>query len=49
MLNLRQPWARARPEMPAPRMRIGCWIAIGDMIWVGDETRVGGRVLRDTN
>ena len=34
MLNLRRPWARARPEMPAPRMRIGGWIAIRDMISV---------------
>ncbi len=34
MSDLRRPWARARPEMPAPRMRIGCWIAGGNMVLV---------------
>ena len=34
MLDLRRPWARARPEMPAPRIRIGFCIAIGDLVSV---------------
>ena len=34
MLDWRRPWARARPEIPAPRMSIGLCIGGRDMVLV---------------